>query len=108
MNASGDRVGAVFAALSDPTRRQVVQCLAEAPATATELAGRVPVSRQAVAKHLNLLDEAGLVNGVRAGRELRFQLTPAAFADAMSWMADIGARWDRRLQALHRHLSARA
>ena len=86
----------------------MVQCLAEAPATATELAGRIPVSRQAVAKHLNLLDEAGLVNSVRAGRELRFQLTPAAFADAMTWMADIGARWDRRLQALHRHLSARA
>ena len=107
MTAHGDRVGAVFAALSDPTRRQVVQVLAEAPATATELAGRFPVSRQAVAKHLNVLDAAGLVTSERAGRELRFQLTPAAFADAMSWMADVGARWDQRLDALQRHLSSR-
>ena len=108
MKRPGDPVGAVFAALSDPTRRQVVQCLAEAPATATELAGRVPISRQAVAKHLTLLDDAGLVSSVRAGRELRFHLTPAPFADAMGWMADVGARWDRRLQALHRHLSRRS
>jgi DNA-binding transcriptional ArsR family regulator len=107
MSPPPDRVGAVFAALSDPTRRQVVQCLAEAPATATELAGRFPISRQAVSKHLSLLDEAGLVTAERAGRELRFQLTPAAFADAMTWMADVGAQWDTRLQALKRHLSSR-
>ncbi len=99
------RVDRVFTALSDPTRRAVVRLLADGPATATELSERLPVSRQAVAKHLSALDEAGLVASSREGREVRYRLTPAPMAEAASWMAEVGAEWDRRLQALRRHLS---
>ena len=99
------RPGAVFEALADPTRRQVVRRLAESgPATATELAGELPVTRQAVAKHLATLAEAGLVTSDRHGRETRFSFTPQPLADAVSWMADVGRQWDDRLQALSVYL----
>lgn len=95
----------VFGALSDPTRREVIRCLAEGPATATELATRFPVTRQAVAKHLGLLDEVGLVVATREGRETRYQLRPEPLRDAMSWMATVGARWDDRLATLQQMLA---
>ena len=100
-----DAAGVVFAALADPTRRQVVRALTERETvTASSLAGELPMSRQAVAKHLALLDEAGLVAGERAGRETRYHLTPGPLSDAMGWMADTGARWDGRLARLQRRL----
>ena len=96
-----DRIGAVFAALADPTRRQVVRTLSRQPdLTASRLAGELPMSRQAVTKHLAALDRAGLVEGRREGRELRYTLTPAPLADAMAWMDDVGAQWDARLARL--------
>jgi ArsR family transcriptional regulator, cadmium/lead-responsive transcriptional repressor len=96
-----DRIGAVFAALADPTRRQVVRRLARRPdVTASRLAGELPMTRQAVAKHLLALDRAGLVEGRREGREMRYSLTPAPLADAMVWMATVGAQWDERLERL--------
>lgn len=98
---STDRVDAVFAALSDPTRREVVARLADAESTATELAGELPVSRQAVAKHLAVLGEADLVQSQRSGRETRYRLTPEPFAEAMAWMVSVGAEWDLRLSRLH-------
>jgi DNA-binding transcriptional ArsR family regulator len=98
---------AVFAALADPTRRDVVRCLADAPATATELSARVPVSRQAVVKHLSTLERAGLVDAARDGRNVRYRLTPAGFTDAVAWMTEVGAAWDKRLAALRRHVVAR-
>jgi DNA-binding transcriptional ArsR family regulator len=95
----------VFEALADPTRRAVVRRLAEGgPATATQLAGELPVTRQAVAKHLATLAEAGLVTSDRQGRETRFSFTPEPLADAVSWMADVGRQWDGRLQALSQYL----
>ena len=97
-------VDAVFQALADPTRRAVVRLLSDGPGTATEIADRLPVSRQAVSKHLAALDEAGLVTGERTGREVRYRLTPRPMANAMSWMADVGAEWDVRLERLQRHL----
>lgn len=98
--------GAVFAALSDPTRRSVLQAVARSKSvTATELAAEMTVSRQALAKHLQLLAEAGLVSAERNGRERRYTLTPAPFTDAMDWMADVGAAWDTRLARLQRHLA---
>jgi DNA-binding transcriptional ArsR family regulator len=101
------RAEAVFEALADATRRQVVRRLAEAgPATATELAGDLPVTRQAVAKHLATLAEAGLVTSDRHGRETRYQLTPEPLAAAVSWMASVGSQWDDRLQALQRYLES--
>jgi DNA-binding transcriptional ArsR family regulator len=95
----------VFGALADPTRRQVMSLLAGGgPASATQLASGLSVTRQAVAKHLVALQEAGLVESERHGRERRFRLTPAPLSQAVTWMADIGAQWDERLESLTRFL----
>jgi DNA-binding transcriptional ArsR family regulator len=97
-----DPAGTVFAALADHTRRQVVSYLsAQGPTTPTQLASQLPITRQAVAKHLAALSDAGLVAVTRSGREARYRLTPGPLADAMAWMAAVGAEWDRRLEALH-------
>jgi DNA-binding transcriptional ArsR family regulator len=101
-NAGGLDVDAVFAALADPTRRQVIGRLARAPASASSLAGELPVTRQAVAKHLAALDRAGLVASRREGRELRYVLNPEPMGEAMAWMASVGAQWDERLLRLTR------
>ena len=101
--------GPVFSALADPTRRHVVERLADrGTVTATEIAGDLPISRQAVAKHLAALSEAGLVDASREGRETRYRLTPEPFADAMSWMAAVGGRWDARLQKLRARAASAA
>jgi DNA-binding transcriptional ArsR family regulator len=93
--------GPVFTALADPTRRAVLRAVAgRGTATATELTGDVDVSRQAVAKHLRVLTEAGLVAAERAGKEQRYRVTPAPFTDALAWMAEVGAAWDVRLDRL--------
>ena len=95
----------MFAALSDPTRRQLVQWLSEdGPATATELARRLPISRQAVAKHLAILQASGLVTTTKNGRDVRFRLQAEPLTHAMEWMAALAARWDERLEALSRLL----
>jgi DNA-binding transcriptional ArsR family regulator len=99
------RVDAIFSALSDGTRRDVLRSLShDGPSTSTELAARLPVSRQAVAKHLELLEDAGLVRASAEGRARRFRVTPAPLTDAMGWMVDVGAEWDVRLEALRRHV----
>jgi DNA-binding transcriptional ArsR family regulator len=100
------RSGAVFQALSDSTRREVIRCLSEeGSVSATRLAARLPVSRQAVAKHLDVLEEAGLVVSERQGRERRFRLSPAPMTEAVSWMAAMGSQWDERLERLRRMLA---
>jgi DNA-binding transcriptional ArsR family regulator len=97
--------GPVFAALADPTRREVVRLLAQRRGlTASALAGELPISRQAIAKHLAQLREAGLAAAEPAGRETRYRLTPAPMTDAMAWMASTGARWDARLDRLRNTL----
>ena len=104
---SDELVGPVFSALSDPHRRYVVEALAARnDATATELASELPVTRQAVTKHLSALREAGLVEATRTGRETRYRLTPEPLEDALSWIERVGAEWDARLTALRRHLGA--
>jgi len=103
-----DPTGRVFDALSDPHRRYVVEALAaRETATATELAAELPVTRQAVAKHLAALNDAGLVESRREGRETRYELTHGPLAAAMDWMASVGAEWDSRLAALRKHLASR-
>ena len=106
---SGDRhVDEVFSALSDPTRRSVIRSLSEeGPSTVAELAARLPVTRQAVSKHLGALEDAGLVASDSRGRGARFRLTPRPMTDAMHWMADVGGEWDERLEALRTHLARR-
>jgi DNA-binding transcriptional ArsR family regulator len=101
-----DRTDAVFSALADPTRRQVIRALSEqGPSTATGLAANLPVTRQAVTKHLSALANAGLVTSSRRGREKLYQISPRPLTDAVSWMADLGARWDGRLAALRDHVA---
>jgi DNA-binding transcriptional ArsR family regulator len=97
---SRDPAGAVFGALAEPMRRQLLQTIAQHPATATELASELPISRQAVTKHLNSLSDAGLVHRERSGRDIRYRLRPAPLGEAMSWMAQVGGQWDERLSRL--------
>lgn len=102
------RIDHVFAALGDPGRRALVEAVAaRGNATATELAAELPVSRQAVAKQLTTLADAGLLHATRAGRETRYEVTPAPLEDAVAWMIDVGAQWDDRLAALRHSLELR-
>ena len=104
-----DRAGAVFGALSDPTRRALLAAIAAHPATtATELAAQLPISRQAVLKHLGALSDAGLLDRTRSGREVRYRFTPAPLSDAVDWMTAVGAEWDERLALLRRQLGGSA
>jgi DNA-binding transcriptional ArsR family regulator len=91
----------VFDALADPTRRHLVEALASRDgASATSLAADLPISRQAVTKHLSTLASAGLVSSHRSGRETLYELQPAPLADAADWIAQVGAEWDDRLARL--------
>lgn len=95
--------GEVFDALADPTRRHLVEALASrGSATATGLAADLPISRQAVAKHLSALGSAGLVASHRAGRETLYELQPAPLRAAADWIGAVGAEWDQRLARLRR------
>jgi DNA-binding transcriptional ArsR family regulator len=96
----------VFDALGDPSRRFLLETLsARGAATATELAAELPVTRQAVSKHLAVLARAGLVTSEHAGRETQYRVTPAPLEDAIEWMARVGGEWDARLARLRRHLA---
>ncbi len=92
---------AVFAALGDPTRWQVLGLLAEqGEGTATTLAARLPVSRPAVIKHLVVLDRAGLVTRHRFGREVRYRVEPAKLDATARVIASLATAWDARLARL--------
>jgi DNA-binding transcriptional ArsR family regulator len=100
---AGEAVDSVLTALADPTRRRLLELLAaRGEATATALAEPLPVSRQAVVKHLAVLDAAGLVSATRAGREVRYAVRPAALDATARWMASLAADWDRRLANIKR------
>ena len=92
----------VFAALGDETRWNILAALGEGDASASALAGRFPISRQAIAKHLAVLQGAGLVEPVRAGRELRDRVLGAQLSETARRLDRIGAEWDRRLAAIKR------
>lgn len=97
---------AVFDALGDATRRRLFSTVAAVgPVTATTLAADLPVTRQAVAKHLGVLADAGLVTARRRGREQRYEAVPDALDEARAWLDDVGRRWDDRLAALRRHVA---
>jgi len=100
MSAGADTV---MAALADPTRWRVLNLLAErGEATATTLAGELPVSRVAVVKHLAVLDRAGLVDSRRQGREVRYTVRTEQLDATARWMAGLAAEWDQRLVAIKR------
>lgn len=91
----------VFAALADPTRRRIMEMLTDGGAgTATALAAELSITRQAVAKHLRLLHEAGLTRSRRVGRETRFEPRPEALVEVSEWVASIENQWTARLAAL--------
>ncbi|NUR91091.1 MAG: helix-turn-helix transcriptional regulator [Nonomuraea sp.] len=96
----------VFIALADPSRRGILaELAARGPATATDLAARLPITRQAIAKHLTLLAEAGLVTpepGER--RRVRYRLRSAPMQVAQQFLAALARDWDGRLDALKNHL----
>jgi len=96
----------VFVALADPTRRAILSELAAAgPATATDLAGRLPITRQAIAKHLALLTVAGLVRAEPGERRrVRYRLNSAPMQLAQQFLAALARDWDGRLDALQDHL----
>ena len=109
MPAATPDPGLIFDALADATRRTVLRAVAEdGPLTATELAGRLPVTRQAVAKHLDTLRAAGLVASERSGRDVRWTFDPAPLDDAVAWITAVGERWDARLAALESRVNRRS
>lgn len=97
----------VFVALAEPTRRAILAALAtDGPATVTDLAARLPITRQAIAKHLALMTDAGLVTpepGER--RRIRYRLRSAPVQLAQQFLAALAHNWDDRLNALQRHLT---
>lgn len=95
----------LFSALADPTRRAVFERLArEGPASASGLAETLPISRQAISKHLAVLDEAGLVTRSTEGREVNFTADPGALSEMTDWAARVDAQWQKRLERLRRSL----
>ena len=90
----------VFAALGDETRGSVLAALGEGDASASALAARLPVSRQAIAKHLAVLEDVGLVEAVRVGREVRYRVLGGQLRDTAARLDEIGTTWDRRLAAI--------
>jgi predicted ArsR family transcriptional regulator len=93
----------LWSAVGDPTRRRMLNVLlAQGEATATTLAGELPVTRQAVSKHLAVLDRAGLVGSHKHGREVRYAVRPQRLFVATRSMAQVAAEWDARLAAIKR------
>lgn len=93
----------MLTALADPTRRRLLEALGERyTSSATLLAGELPVSRQAIAKHLAVLEEARLVTSHRAGREVLYSVRSEALTDTASWLTSLASVWDERLRRLKR------
>jgi len=93
----------LWAAIGEPSRRMVLDVLlAHGQATATLLAAELPFTRQAVAKHLAVLERAGLVEGRRHGREMRYAVRSERLDEATQTMTRLAARWDARLHAIKR------
>ncbi len=109
MSTATAELDELWSAVADPTRRRVLDVLLDrGEATATTLAGELPVTRQAVTKHLVVLDRAGLVAGRRRGREVRYAVRPERLDAATRSMAQVAAEWDARLSAIKRIAEAAA
>jgi DNA-binding transcriptional ArsR family regulator len=101
MSEDGDEADRLWAAIADPTRQQLLdRILAAGDATASGLARDLPITRQGVAKHLAVLERAGLVVATRSGRELRFSVRRDRLDQATRRMAQVVARWDQRLATI--------
>jgi DNA-binding transcriptional ArsR family regulator len=103
MTQLDDPMAEVLVALADPTRRLLLDALAaDGEATATTLAERLPVSRQAIVKHLAVLDRAQLVEGHKQGREMRYTVRPEPLGATARWMSAVATQWDARLSTIKR------
>lgn len=93
----------LWSAVGDPTRRRLLDLLlTDGSGTATSLSERLPVTRQAVAKHLVVLDRVGLVHGSSAGREKHYRVDELQLSRAVAQLAEVGAAWDSRLRRIKR------
>jgi len=92
----------MFAALGDETRWSILTALGKGEASASALAARLPVSRQAIAKHLAVLQEVGLVEPFRAGREIQYRVIGSQLSETARRLDAIGVEWDRRLASIKR------
>ena len=90
----------LWSAIGDPTRRRMLDLMLRGDGTATSLSEQLPVTRQAVAKHLGVLDRVGLVQATAAGREKRYRIDQAQFARAVAQLNDVGRTWDARLSRI--------
>jgi DNA-binding transcriptional ArsR family regulator len=90
----------VFSALSDPTRRAILQALSRSPSTITEIAKPFPVSLNAISKHVMVLERAGLVHREIKGREHHCRIAPDPLAEANLWLEHYRQFWEQRLDAL--------
>ena len=91
----------LWSAVGDPTRRRLLdQMLRDGGGTATSLSAHLPVTRQAVSKHLNVLDRAGLVRATAIGREKRYTVDDAQLSRAVAQLSTVGATWDARLRRI--------
>ncbi|MDQ6778268.1 MAG: metalloregulator ArsR/SmtB family transcription factor [Actinomycetota bacterium] len=104
--AAPNRLDAVFAALSDPTRRAIITRLAEGEASVSELAAPFDVSLPAVTKHLRVLERAGLLEHRKQGRVRRCSLVAAPMGAVDEWLSGYRAFWDTRLDSLAHHLKS--
>jgi len=93
----------LWSAIGDPTRRRMVDLLlAAGDGTATTLSQQLPVTRQAIAKHLDVLDRVALVHGAQVGREKRYRVDEQQLARAVRQLTAVGRTWDARLQRIKR------
>jgi DNA-binding transcriptional ArsR family regulator len=100
--------GSIFGALADDTRRDVLAAVAQrSGATATDLAEVLPITRQAIAKHLTVLRDAGLVTTEQQGREVRYRVVPGSLRPAADWIDSTESQWRRRLGRLRQEVRSR-
>jgi len=107
MSSVLDRVAETGTALADPTRAEILERLSAGPATVTQLAGLFPMSLRGVLKHVQLLEEAGLLSTAKVGRSRTCQLRPDGLVEIAAWITETRSRWERRLDRMEAHLSTR-
>ncbi len=96
---------AVFAAIGEPTRMRLLDRLGDgAPRSISTLARDLPISRQALTKHLRVLESAGLASVARDGRETLYRIDPTGLLAAESWIATVSSQWDSAIDRLKRHV----
>ncbi|BCJ48964.1 transcriptional regulator [Actinoplanes sp. NBRC 14428] len=101
---TADPISGVFAALADPTRRAILARLAEGEATVAQLGAPFPISAQAISKHLNVLERAGLIVRTREAQWRRVRIEPAPLRDVAGWVAQYRRLWEERYDALGGYL----